>query len=85
MAVTNSVNQINYTGKGNLDSKMNAVEDLDELLETIPRKERAVGMTVPVLNADGDGIQYDYWLVGGTADSNWEKKGLAITGNDVEI
>lgn len=85
MSVTSSVNQIKYTGKGNLDSKMAAVEDLDELIESIPRRERAVGMTVPVLNADGDGVPYEYWLVGGTKDENWERKGLPIGGNDVEI
>lgn len=86
MAITLLPNQYAYSGRGNLDGKMNAVEDLDELNASIPRNQRAIGMTVPVLNQDGDNIPYDYWLVGGTRDTDWERKtaSFPITGNDVE-
>ena len=85
MSVTSSVNQIRYTGPGNLDNKMDAVQDLDELNAAIPRPERRIGMTVAVMNQDGDGKPHDYWLVQGTADTDWERKGLEILGNDVEL
>lgn len=85
MSVTSTPNQIRYTGGGNLDPKMDSVQDLDELYAAIPRRERREGMTVPVMNPDGDGTPYDYWLVGGTANDNWERKGMEIKGNDVEL
>ena len=87
MSVTSSLNQINYTGKGNLDPKMNAVNTLDELYAAIPRKERRIGMVVTVLNADGDFEPHEYWLVGGTSDSDWVRKDTNnyIQGTDVEI
>lgn len=87
MSETSSINQINYTGKGNLDPKMNAVETLPELYAAIPRKERRVGMCVTVLNADGDNEPHEFWLVGGTADANWVRKDTNnyIQGTDVEI
>ena len=87
MSVTSSLNKINYSGKGNLDPKHDAVNTLEELYASIPRKERMVGMTVTVLNADGDFDPLDYWLVGGTSDSNWKRKDTNnyIDGNDVEV
>lgn len=90
MATTTSLNQINYSGKGNLDPKMNAVPTLNDLYSSIPRRERREGMCVTVLNADGDNKPYDYWLIGGTADTNWIRKKTGgdveydVTGDDVE-
>lgn len=87
MSSVSTLNQINYSGKGNLDPKINAVDTLDELYEAIPRKERRIGMTVTVLNADGDFQPHDYWLIGGTSDANWVRKDTNsyIDGNDVEV
>lgn len=87
MAVVSTVNKLNYTGKGYLDPKTDAVNTLEELYELIPRKERCIGMTVTVLNSEGDSEPHEYWLVGGTANSNWVRKdtNCFIEGDDVEV
>ena len=40
----------------------------------IPRAQRYKGMTVTVLDWDGNGTAWDYWLKDGIANVNWERK-----------
>ena len=54
-------------------------------LSGIPSKYRYIGMTVKVLSGDtldsnGKNIPDEYWLVGGTKNSNWQKKPSVIDG-----
>lgn len=71
-----------------LDSKLTPVQDLAELYAATKRTQRYEGMTVVVLNDGlGEGPS-EYWLVGGTANSNWVKKTapavMVIDGDDVD-
>lgn len=75
MAIINYTDQLKYTGKGYLDAKMMPVKSVSDL-KSIPRTQRFEGLTITVLN---DGEPMDYWLVGGTSDSNWVKKSLDTT------
>lgn len=85
-------NQLRYTGAGYLDSKMQPVDTYDSLLR-IPKSQRFVGMEIVVLSDEkNNGHQTKYWLNGGTANANWEKKendngdvSFDISGDDVEI
>lgn len=76
----------NYQGP--LDAKLHPVADLAELFDKIKRKNRYVGMTVLVLDDGTNNGPAEYWLVGGTANSNWVKKtapaAMTIDGDDVE-
>ena len=79
----NYTEQIKYTGKGYLDSKMQPVASKDELM-SIPRSQRFVGLTVTVLD-DGTGVgPVDYWLKENV--TKWEPKGgysgVPIMGDD---
>lgn len=54
-------------------------------LNSIPSKYRYIGMTATVLSGDtldsnGKNIPDQYWLVGGTKNSNWQKKPSVIDG-----
>ena len=70
MAIINYTDQIKYTGKGYLDVKMMPVASVEEL-NKISRTQRFEGLTITVLN---NGNPQDYWLIGGTANSNWVPK-----------
>ena len=60
--VTNMTKQLKYTGKGYLDYKMQPVNTVAELLEKFKnRNELKLGMTVTVLNENGDNVPVDYW------------------------
>ena len=56
-----------------LDAKLTPVATVDDLYK-IPRAQRYIGMTVPVLNWDGKCTSWDFWLVGGTGNSCWQRK-----------
>lgn len=43
-------------------------------LAGIDKTHRYIGMTITVLNTDGDGIPVDYQLMGGINNSNWRVK-----------
>ena len=60
-----------------LDVKQTPVQTVADLYK-IPRAQRYEGMTVTVLDWDGSGEQWDYYLVGGTANKNWERKHLVV-------
>lgn len=76
----------NYQGP--LDVKLAPVVDLATLYATIKRKNRYVGMTVLVENDGTGGGPAEYWLIGGTANSNWVKKtaagSLTLGGDDID-
>lgn len=79
MAIINYSDQLKYTGRGYLDSKMMPVKTVDDLKE-IPITQRFEGYTVTVLN---DGKPQDYWLVGGVANKYWIPK--TINGNHKDL
>ena len=56
-----------------LDAKLTPVATIDDLY-SIPRAQRYVSMTVTVLDWDGEGNSWDFWLVGGTGNNCWERK-----------
>ena len=60
-----------------LDAKLAPVATIDDLY-SIPRAQRYVGMTVTVLDWDGEGNSWDFWLVGGTGNNCWERKNSHI-------
>lgn len=60
-----------------LDAKLTPVATIDDLY-SIPRAQRYVSMTVTVLDWDGEGNSWDFWLVGGTGNNCWERKNLRI-------
>lgn len=67
-----------YSGKRPLDLLQTPVDTVEDL-NLIPSAYRYKGMTVTVLsgetlNANGKNIPDEYWLVGGTKNSNWQKK-----------
>lgn len=85
MTVNNVANQLQVTGAYALDAKQQPVETVADL-NNIAREYRYIGMSVVVLNAV---YKYDeeeeanvlvsmnpqeYWLVGGTANKNWQPK-----------
>lgn len=87
MATVKYIDQLEYTGQGPLDRKLQPVKTV-EGLNDIPKKERYPGMTVTVMD-DGGGKQQDYWLVGTDGYSGiWEKKTadaeISVEGDDVE-
>lgn len=96
MAEIKYTDQLLYTGQGYLDKKMQPVNTFNDLLK-IPRAQRFVGMEVTVKSDENNGgVQAEYWLEGGTANSNWKLKDLTgieqggssnikIEGDDVEI
>ena len=60
--VTNMTKQLKYTGKGYLDYKMQPVDTVAELREKFTnRNELKLGLTVTVLNPNGDNVPVDYW------------------------
>ena len=85
MAVKLYSDQIKFSGKGYIDSKMQPVEKIEDL-NSIPRSQRFIGLTITVLNGR-DGKPTDYWLE--TSISQWvEKKAVAemqLNGNDIEM
>lgn len=89
MAILTYSNQLNYSGKGYLDAKMQPVATIEDLNFKIPRSQRFVGLTVTVLD-DGSGKPHDYWLE--TSITKWVKKSttnegqntLPLEGNDME-
>lgn len=82
--------QLNYTGSGYLDAKMQPVATKADL-NKIPLSQRFIGLTATVLD-DGNGRPYDYWIE--SNPSKWVKKtvptegggegNIPITGDDVE-
>ena len=60
-----------------LDAKLEPVQTVVDLYK-IPRAQRYVGMTVVVLDYDGNGESADYWLVGGTGNFNLKRLYVAI-------
>ena len=56
-----------------LDAKLTPVATIDDLY-SIPRAQRYEGMTVTVLDWDGNGTAWDYCLKDGIANINWERK-----------
>lgn len=70
MSIINYTDQIKYSGGGYLDAKMMPVATVDDL-KKIDRTERFEGLTVTVLN---NGNPKEYWLIGGTSNSNWVPK-----------
>lgn len=81
--------QLNYTGSGYLDAKMQPVDTIEKLND-IPLCQRFKGLTVTVLNGE-NGKPCDYWIE--SNPSKWVKKTLPaeggegnipITGDDVE-
>ena len=96
MAEIKYTDQLLYTGQGYLDKKMQPVNTFEDVLK-IPRAQRFVGMYVTVKSdSNNGGVQAEYWLEGGTANSNWKLKditgvggnnsgNITIEGNDVEI
>ena len=62
-----------------LDAKQTPVATPADL-NKIPRAQRYEGMTVVVLDYDGNGTNHEYWLVGGTANANWVLKRTNIDG-----
>ena len=60
--VTNLTKQIKFTGKGYLDYKMQPVNTVAELKEKLVNwNELKLGLTVTVLNEEGDNMPKDYW------------------------
>lgn len=80
MAIINYTDQLKYTGKGYLDSKMMPVNTFSDL-QNIPRPQRFEGLTITVLN---NGNPQDYWLIGGTSNSCWVPK-TATNFNDLKL
>lgn len=88
MAKLNYTDQLNFTGAGYIDAKMQPVETVADL-NKIPRSQRFVGLTVTVLD-DGSGKPFDYWLE--TSVTKWVKKimptegeiNIQIKGDDIE-
>lgn len=76
MAILTYSDQLNYSGKGYLDAKMQPVATVSDL-NKIPRSQRFIGLTVTVLD-DGSGRPYDYWIKSSLA--KWEKKTMPIDG-----
>ena len=73
-----------YGGKRPVDLFQTPL-DTTEDLKAIPSTYRYIGMTVKVLSGDtldanGKNIPDEYWLVGGTKNSNWVKKPSIIDG-----
>jgi hypothetical protein len=87
MATLTYSDQINFSGKGYLDAKIQPVETVSDL-NKIPRSQRFIGLTVTVLN-DGSGRPYDYWIENNVA--KWVRKtmpidkemSLPLNGNDI--
>ena len=80
MAIINYTDQLKYTGKGYLDSKMMPVNTFSDL-QNIPRPQRFEGLTITVLN---NGNPQDYWLIGGTSNSCWVPK-TATNFNELKL
>lgn len=85
MAEITYLNQVRYVGAGYLDAKMQPVQSYSDLAN-IPRAQRFIGLEVVVLSdANNDGKQSTYWLVDGTANSNWKiKDSIEVSGDDIE-
>ena len=81
MAVTNYSNQFKYTGAGYIDAKIQPVATVADL-NSIPRNQRFLGLTVTVLN-DPDGNQRDYWLR--TSLTAWEPKDGVVVEKIAEL
>ena len=89
MAKINYTAQLNYTGAGYIDAKMQPVAAVADL-NKIPRSQRFIGLTITVLN-DGSGKPADYWIE--SSLTKWVRKhtqgggdaSLPIQGDDVEI
>ena len=80
MEIINYTDQLKYTGKGYLDSKMMPVNTFSDL-QNIPRPQRFEGLTITVLN---NGNPQDYWLIGGTSNSCWVPK-TATNFNELKL
>ncbi len=76
MAILTYSDQLNYSGKGYLDAKMQPVATVSDL-NKIPRSQRFIGLTVTVLD-DGSGRPYDYWIENNVA--KWVKKTMPVDG-----
>lgn len=70
MAIINYSDQMRFTGKGYLDSKMMPVKTTNDL-KNVPLGQRFEGLTITVLN---EGNPQDYWLVGGITNGYWVQK-----------
>ena len=73
-----------YEGKRPIDLFQIPLDTVDDL-SSVPSSYRYIGMTVKVLsgstlNEKGKNIPDEYWLVGGTKNSNWQKKPSVIDG-----
>lgn len=73
-----------FGGKRPVDALQIPLDTVADL-NSIPSKYRYIGMTATVLSGDtldsnGKNIPDEYWLVGGTKNSNWVKKPSVIDG-----
>jgi len=73
-----------YGGKRPVDAFQIPLDTVSDL-NGIPSKYRYVGMTVKVLSgctldANGKNVPDEYWLVGGTKNSNWTRKPSVLDG-----
>ena len=74
MGVINYSDQLKFTGKGYLDSKMMPVEKVSDLYN-ISITQRFEGLTITVLkDENGNSKPQDYWLIGGVSNSCWVPK-----------
>lgn len=85
MASVTFNSQLNYSGRGYIDGKMQPVSKVEDL-NKIPRSQRFIGLTVTVLN---DGIHpypVDYWIK--DSSNKWSMKEtptfIPVSGDDVE-
>lgn len=85
MGVINYSDQLKFTGKGYLDSKMMPVEKVSDLYN-ISITQRFEGLTVTVLkDEDGNSKPQDYWLIGGVSNSCWIPKTVSGYNNDLKL
>ena len=62
-SVSNIANQLKYTGQGYLDYKAQPVKTVAELKSKFKvLNELFLGLTVTVLNENGDNVPVDYWF-----------------------
>jgi hypothetical protein len=77
MSEINVNSQYRLIDSNPLDAKNTPVNSVEDLYK-IPRAQRYEGMTVTVLDYDGEGTQCDFFLDKGTANKNWKIKNWHI-------
>lgn len=83
MAIINYTDQFKYSGRGYLDAKMMPVQTVEDL-KKISLTQRFEGLTITVLD-NGNGVQQDYWLVGGITNQYWIPKDIDTNNNNLKI